>query len=56
MIFLTAAGLGVARAITWLLLPLAYWLPFALTAICVKLSGKTMFPRFPKDRTQAKTF
>ena len=53
---LTVAGLGIARAITWILLPLAYWLPFAMTALCMKLFGKSLFPRFPKDRAKADTF
>ena len=51
-----AIGHFVARILTWILMPLVYWIPFALTAIGVKLVGKPLLPRVPRDKNSNTTY
>ena len=50
-------GHWTAKVCTWIMLPLAYWTVFALTAVYLKIFGKPMLSRFsPAEKESRESF
>lgn len=46
---ITWLGERTAQVMTWILIPLVYWIPFALTALILKLFRQRMLPHYSHD-------
>ena len=54
--FLMAVGLVVAKVLTWIIMPVIYWVPFGLTAVLMKLFAKPLLPQYGGNRDELKTY